>query len=191
MAGPSTTVTGLNILAGPAALYVGDYGAVEPADTAVNAAPAASAWRDLGATNDGLTVTVGQEFFVMTVDQVPDVVGRRMTQRDVRFATNLAEATLDNLAMVVNDAESASGAGYRSVTFGYGLSAMFPTYRASIVDGYAPGISKRRRFIARKVLSVESVETAYKKDGMTLYPVTFGCHFVDSNTPPTKTIDEV
>jgi hypothetical protein len=63
-----------------------------------------------------------------------------------------------------------------------------------IFDGFAPasstGVSKRRRFILRRCLSIENVEVAYKKGDMTLVPVTFGCHYIDTVTAPFKIVDE-
>jgi len=191
MAGPSATVTATAVLAGPGQIFTGAFGAAEPADTAVNSAPAASAWTDCGSTNDGLMVTVNMDFFELEVDQVPDVVGRRLTKRDAQVSTNLAEGTLANLALTLNDSTSATGAGFASLTPAFGQSAMFPTSKAVIVDGWAPTTTtaKTRRFIARKVMSISNVETAYKKDGQYLLPVTFGAMYVDASTAPFKWID--
>jgi hypothetical protein len=190
MAGPSATVTRTNILAGPGAIYSGAVGAVEPTDAAVNTTPQASAWTDAGATDDGLTITVNQEFFEIEIDQVADVVGRRLTGRSVQVSTNLAEGTLENLALAVNDSVPASGSGYKSLSLVPGQAAMVPTERAILVDGWAPGTNKRRRLIARRVLSIENVESAYKKDDKYMIPVTFGAHYVDATTSPVKWIDE-
>lgn len=191
MAGPSATVTATNVLAGPGALYTGAFGATEPADAAVNSVPAASAWTDAGSTHDGLMVTVNQEFFELEVDQVPDIVGRRLTKRDVQVQTNLAEGTLANIALTLNDSTSATGSGFATLTPSFGQSAMFPTAKAVIVDGWAPTTStaKTRRFIARKVVSIEAVETAYKKDDQYVLPVTFGAMYVDASTAPCKWVD--
>lgn len=195
MAGPNATVTRTNVLAGPGALYSGLTTATIPADTAVNAAPAVSAgWTDAGGTDDGLTVTVNQSFFEMRVDQIPDIVGRRLTERDVQVTTNLAEGTLENLAVALNDTVAASGAGFKKIDLVAGQAAMFPTYRSFLIDGWAPATtsaSKRRRVVVRRALSIENVETAYKKDEQYLIPVTFGAEFVDSTTSPVTWIDEV
>lgn len=191
MAGPNATVTRTNVLAGPGALYTGAYGATEPGDTVVNSAPAASAWTDAGGTNDGLTVTVNQTFFELEVDQVPDVMDRRLTSRDVQVTTNMAEGTLANLALTLNDSTTATGSGFAKLTPSFGQSAMFPTAKAVLVDGWAPTTTtaKTRRFIARRVLSIGNVETAYKNDGQWLLPVTFGAMYVDSSTAPCVWID--
>lgn len=189
--GVSTTTTDrTKVLAGPGTLYYGAFGATEPLDTAVGSVPASAAWTAAGPTEGGLTVTVNQSFFEMRVDQNPDIVGRRLTERDVQVSTQLAEGTLENLSLALNTSTPTTGAGYKKVSLDGGQTAMIPTEKAIIVDGYAPGSNKNRRFIARRVVSVEAVETAYQKDGMWLVPVTWGAMYVDSSTSPCDWVDE-
>lgn len=187
-------VTTANLIAGPATLYIGAYGATEPADTAVNSTPATSAWTDLGATQDGLTLAVNMEFFELEVDQVIWVMERRNSKIDPRVKTNLAEATLENFKYAMNSVgTAASGSGYKSFVPDVANSATQPTYVALIVDGWAPmvsGAGKRRRVILRKCLQMGNIETAYKKAGQTLFPVEFGIHYIDSSTTPLKIIDQ-
>jgi hypothetical protein len=191
MSGPSATVTKANVLAGPGALYWGLQAATNPADTAVNVTPQASAgWTDAGATDGGLTVTWNQSFFEKRVDQVADVVGRVLTERDVQIQTNLAEGTLENLALALNNTTASSGSGYKKLALIPGQAAMIITPIKVIVDGWAPGTNKRRRFLARSVTSIGNVESSYKKDGMFFVPVTFSAEYVDPTTSPVDTIDE-
>jgi hypothetical protein len=195
MAGPSATITKGNILAGPGALYVADdvSTVVYPADAAVNIAPAASGgWRDCGATSGGVKATVNLSYFNMTVDQVPDHVGRRLTERVAVAATSLAEATLTNYRTALNEsyAASGSGAGYTKQGVTPGQPSIFVGERAVILDGYAPGTNKRRRILIRRCTTTANVEMAYVKDGITLIPVEFSSLFVDSSTSPFDVIDE-
>lgn len=185
------------VLMGAGTLYTGDYsltGANEPLLAAVNTTPQASAWADAGYTNDGITVTWNQEFAEMEVDQVADLIGRKMVKRDVQVKANLAEATLENLVMALNSGTVTTGSGYKYFDPEYDGDELQPGYKALIFDGYAPasaaGVTKRRRLICRKVLSIENVETAYKKGDMTLIPVTFGCHYVSTTLAPYRIIDE-
>ncbi|HEX8106107.1 MAG TPA: hypothetical protein VF516_00200 [Kofleriaceae bacterium] len=186
------------VIMGAGSLYSGLYQATEPLDQAVNTSPQASAWVDAGFTNDGVTITLNQEFATMTVDQISDIIGRKMTQRDVQVKANLAEATLENLTIGLNSGTISTGSGggvnYKVYTPVFNGSELQPTYFASIFDGYAPasaaGLTKRRRFILRRVLSIDNVEVAYKKGDMTLVPVTFGCHYIDTVTAPFKIVDE-
>jgi hypothetical protein len=186
------------VIMGAGSLYTGLYQATEPLDQAVNTAPQASAWTDAGFTNDGITFTINQEFAEMTVDQISDIIGRKMTQRSLEIQANLAEATQANLTVGLNSGTITTGSGagvnYSVYTPVFNGSELQPTYFASIFDGFAPasatGVSKRRRFILRRVLSIENVEVPYKKGDMTVIPVTFGCHYIDTVTAPFKIVDE-
>lgn len=185
------------VVMGAGSMYTGPFQATEPLDTAVNVAPQASAWTDTGFTNDGLSLMLNQEFATMTVDQVSDILGRKMTQRDVQVKTNLAEVTLENLTLGLNSGTITTGAGpaaWKKYTPVFSGAELQPNYFASILDGYAPsspaGVSKRRRLIMRRCLSIDNVEVAYKKDELTLIPITLGCHFVDGSTAPFLIIDE-
>lgn len=186
-----------NLVQGPATLYIADFGATEPANSAVNSTPQASAWTDLGGTTDGVELSIQQEYKELEVDQVVDVPGRRLTKRDMSVKTNLAEATLANLAISLNDGTiSPSGSGYSGYYEpAFTDSATQPTYRALLVHGWAPGNgannqSKRRMVILRKVLSSDNVEFAYKKEDQTVFSVTWSVHYVDGSTAPFKIVDE-
>jgi len=190
----------VNLVQGPATVYIGAFEAVEPANGAVNATPQASAWTDLGGTTDGCELSINQEYKELEVDQVVDIPGRRLVKRDMSVKTNLAEPTLQNLLYALNDANGgalgASGVGY-SGTYepAFTDSATQPTYRALILHGWAPGEgagaqSKRRMVVLRKVLSSDNVEFAYKKEDQTVFSVTWSVHYVDNSTAPFKIIDE-
>jgi hypothetical protein len=186
-------VTTTNLTAGPGTLYTGTFGATEPTDAEINTTPAATAWRDVGGTSDGVTISVNQEFMALSVDQVIDVVERRRTGRDVQVSTNLAETTLENLAFVLNGGTQATGANFKSYDPDMADSATQPVYFALLFDGWAPYVAnapKRRRVVARKCINIEGVEVPYKKDAQTLYPVTFGLHYVSSSVKPFRVIDQ-
>ena len=182
------------VIMGAAKLYVGAYGAAEPADVDVNVVPQASAWTDTGFTNDGISIMINQAFANMTVDQIADIIGRKMTERDIQVKANLAEATLENLTYALNSGTITTGSGFKLYTPVFDGTELQPVYRSIILDGLAPasalGVTKRRRLILRRVLSIENVETAYKKGDMTLVPITFGCHYVDTTTAPFKIVDQ-
>lgn len=188
------TITGTNAVMGPATVYIGAFQAAEPGDASVNSTPATSAWTDLGGTNGGTTINLNQTFATMEFDQTVDMVGSREVSRDVQVVVQMAEPTLENLVYALNGGTVASGSGYKSYDPDSSILSTQPTYRALLVDGFAPssaaGATKRRRMVCRKVLSIDNVGTAFKKDGQTLFPVTFRCHFVDSSTKPFRFIDE-
>jgi hypothetical protein len=190
----------VNLVQGPATVYIGDFGADEPANGDVNATPQASAWTDVGGTTDGCELSINQEYKELEVDQVVDIPGRRLVKRDMSVKTNLAEPTLQNLLYALNDANGgalgASGTGYSGYYEpAFTDSATQPTYRALLLHGWAPGEgagnqSKRRMVILRKVLSSDNVEFAYKKEDQTVFSVTWSVHYVDGSTAPFKIVDE-
>jgi hypothetical protein len=193
-----TNGAAFQVLQGPAKLYYGTFSATaanEPGLAAINSAPQASAWTYAGFTSDGTTVTINQTFSEMRVDQLPDRVGTKMTERELQVQSNLAEATLANLSLGFNGGTVTTASGYSYYEPVYDETALQPTYIAILLDGYAPsssaGVSKRRRFLIRKALSTENVETAYKKDELTLVPVTFTSHFVSDTVAPFRIVDEV
>lgn len=187
-------VTATNLIAGPATLHVGAFGAVEPLDTAVADDLDTEVWRDLGGTNDGVTLTVSREFFRLSVDQKADSPGRRLTERDATVNTNLAEGTLENLALALGQSEDSvttggTGAtGFAAMDFADDDPGAEPDYVAVILRGRAPG-GRRRNVIVRKALSTEEVESSYVKDGQTLIPVTFSAHYVAEGVSPVHVQD--
>ncbi len=188
-------VTVANLVQGPATLYIGAFGATEPADNAVATAPASATWTDLGGTVDGAELTIKQEYKELEVDQVVDIPGRRLTKRDLTVKTKLAEPTFQNLIYSLNDGTTATGTGYSNFTPAFTDSATQPTYRALILHGWAAaagagGKSKRRMVILRRVLSSDDVELSYMKDKQTLLTVTWSVHYVSGSTAPFKIIDE-
>lgn len=176
---------------GPGTLYSGAFGAAEPADTAVASAPNGAVWTDVGGTKDGVTLTINQEFTELEVDQVVDVVGRRLTKRDMQLKTNMAEVTLENLAFASNGAATiTTGAGFKALEPANDTSATQPDYRALLFDGFAPG-GGNRRVIARRTLSTDNAEFAYSKGDQTVLSVTWSAHYVSNSVRPYKIIDEV
>src|SRR5690606_14182718 len=99
----------VNLVQGPATVYINDFGAAEPANGDVNNAPSVTAgWVDLGGTTDGCELSINQEYKELEVDQVVDIPGRRLVKRDMSVKTNLAEPTLQNLLYALNDANGGS-----------------------------------------------------------------------------------
>lgn len=169
-------VTATNLIQGPATIYHAAFGATEPADLST---AFGVGWTDLGGTKDGVELQVNKEYSVLSVDQIVDEVARRVTNRAVAVKTQLAEATLENLARSINETQPTSG----SFEADNDLDAFAPDYSAIGIDGIAPG-GFLRRIIVRKTLATDAVGTSYKKDGMTLVPVTFSGHWVSSVLAP-------
>lgn len=183
------SVTTTNLIQGPATLYSGAFGAVEPLDTAVNTTPAASAWTDLGGTQGGVKLSVDQTYSELEVDQITLRVGSRLTKQDFTIETSLAEATLENLSTTLNGGTAASGAGWKSFDPNVTSSATQPNYFACILDGYAPS-QFRRRVIGRRMLNTDSVDLDYQKDKQTLIPLKLSGHYVSSSIAPFHIVDQ-
>jgi len=187
----------INLTMGPGELYWGSTTATLPDDDEVgNRIPAITAiaeeWTDLGGTNGGVTLELSLDYTELEVDQVVDIVGRRLTKREMKLNTSLAETTLENFKIANNGGEITTVTGSHA-TFEplNDTSSATPNYISLIFDGVNGDSSKRRRVIARRVLSVAGVGQEYSKDSQTLFPVEFSCHFVDENTAPFKYIDEL
>lgn len=185
------------VLQGAGRMYTGLFsatGANEPALSAINSQPQGSAWTYTGFTSDGLTITVDQSFSEMRVDQLADRVGTKLTERQLSIQANLAEATLANLVLGMNGGTVTTAASYSYYEPVYDGSELQPIYIAVLFDGYAPsspaGVTKRRRIILRKAISTENIESSYKKDSLTLVPVTFTSHYVSDAVAPFRIVDE-
>ncbi|GAA1281534.1 hypothetical protein [Saccharothrix xinjiangensis] len=181
-------VTTANLVQGPAELYAGVFGATEPGEATVNSTPAASAWSDLGGTDGGARLNVALTYSVLTVDQLVEAAGRRLTNRDCNIATSLAEPTLENVDRMLNGGTSASGSGWKSWAPASESSATQPNYWAVLLHGWAPA-GNRRMVIGRKVLNIANMESAYTKDGKTLVPVDLATHYVSQSVPSFRVID--
>lgn len=190
-------VTVTNLIQGPGTLYKGTQftttysQAAEPGDTAVNASPSATAWTDVGGTQDGVNLEIGREYAELEVDQIVDVPERRLTKREFAIATNLAEATIENLALAMNEVAATviTGSGNKTFSPTPGSSATQPNYVPLILDGYAPS-QLRRRVIGRKMLSIDPIAIAYRKDAQAVWTVRWAGHYVDASTPLFKVIDQ-
>jgi hypothetical protein len=174
-------VTTSALTMGPGTYFDAPFGTAEPATPTT---VPATGWRDVGGTQDGIELNVSEEFTELEVDQLVDVPERRRTKRELTMTTNLAETTLDNLALAINEsAPAAAVANVQTLEPTTGLDAFRPAYRAAIFDGPGPS-GLTRRVTARKTLSTEGTTFAYKKDGQNVYSVTRTCHHVSDSIKP-------
>lgn len=187
-----STVTTGNLAMGPGTLYVGDFGATEPADTAVSSAPSSATWRDVGGTMGGITYSLQEEFTGLEVDQIPLTAESRRTGMTFEVKVKLAEVTLDNLQFALNLANSAqtSGSGYEKLSPVMDDSSATPNYKAIIFDGIGVN-GKRRRVIVRKVLNTDTVAIEATKDGQQGFQCTLKAHYVSSSIKPFDVVDQV
>lgn len=166
-----TTIIPSEVLQGPADIFGGLFGAVEPANA--EAVIDSAVWEFLGATDGGATVTIGQTYTPMMVDQVALAVGSRLTEQSGTLATSLAQATLKNLKRALNDPT------LTGTTFGLKskISNVEPAYRAYLLKGLSPEGTPRLVFV-RRALSTENVALAWTKGDKTMIPVTFSAFYI-------------
>jgi len=168
-------VTVSNLLMGPAKLSTGVVGATESTS---NATALGAGWTDVGGTEGGCTLTIDQTFTPLgPIDQIVIAAGARRTAVGVKVKTNLAEATLANLRVALNQAVNAA----TFVEIDGDASNVDPNYQAVCLEGMRPGGAGPRRVFVRRTLSTDSIGVPFLKDGMTLFPVTFEAYYVSSS----------
>jgi hypothetical protein len=185
------TATVANLIQGPGNLYSGAFGAAEPADASSNnAPPSTGAWTDAGGTLAGVALTITRTYVELAVDQIIDVPGRRQTKREFSVTTELAEATLANLALAGNNDSAASTAVATSIYEpNLGVASTQPVYAALIFDGFAPS-GFNRRFVVRKALQTAPVVSKYSKVDQTVFTVVFEAHYVSATVKPFRILDQ-
>ena len=171
-------VTATNLIQGPATLWLATFGTAEPATIAT---AFGAGWADVGGTSDGVQFAVELELSELSVDQIIDIPGQRVTKRVSKVKTKLAEVTLTNLALSLN--ELAATVASNKFTPSNTIAAAPPAYAAVALEGLAPGGFKRRVFV-RKALQIGNLEIDHKKDAQALIPVEFVGHYVSSSITP-------
>lgn len=163
------------------------YAPVGTSDATVVATglPVWTSWTDVGATDGGVQMSIAKDYANHTVDQVADWVASSITERHVTLQTNVVEsANLAKLSLVNNGGVSASvNASWDKYEPNVDLIATQETYIAVAVEGKTLA-GKSCIIVARRVLNVDSVSWEFKKDGKTMYSLSFAGHYVDDTTAP-------
>lgn len=160
------------ILSGAGTLYVAPANESKPD---VDATPAGN-WEEMGETNDGVTVTYTQEQEKKFTDQRTGAVKVLRTEEGLMVETDLAQATLENLAQVMggltvtDNAPGASTIGTREMGMYQGgdVSEYALLFRADSPYGDYPA----QYYIPRGVFSGEA-GMEYKKDDQVYIPFAF------------------
>lgn len=191
------TVTAYNVCQGPADVYLAAFGTTEPADSAatVAAGPPPAPWTGIGGTEIGVTVEVDATYGDIKVDQLIDVIGTRVTDRQITIKTQMKEATLANFNQAVNNLMTITpSASYTTADPLTASSATQPQYTAVMVDGWAPTLASsqpaRRRFIIRKCVSKPKAQFLYQKDKAAIFDVTWQAYYVSATTPIFHIVDQ-
>jgi len=191
-------ITPSNIVMGPASLYYALFGATEPAYSAITSPPNSAVWTDVGGTADGSSVLLEIEHSLtdISVEQLIDRVGARVTKRVIQVTAALEEATLENMQLAMNQLATISpGSGYSVLDLTTGVSSPQPQYMALLIDGWAPTtgtdeVECRRRAIVRKCLSSSKVDLEYEKTKPVLYNTTWSAYWVSSSVSPVEIVDQ-
>ena len=184
------------LVLGPCDLYVGPYGAAEPPDSAITPTPMPPGfpWLDVGGTDGGVTFSVELTLTALVADQVTMDLGARVTETKMSVAGKLAQMTLDNFQVALNQIGSITqGAGYRTLDIGAGITTTQPNYSALIIDGWAPEQpigAMRRRIIVRKVLSQPKASLVYDKKSQQSYDCTWATYFISGSVDAVHIVDQ-
>ena len=162
------------------------------------AASGSTNWRDVGYTSEGFEISYEPQYGEVEVDQLLDSARIFKTQLRVMLRTSMNEGTLENVriafgqgtATQTNSVYNSSSTRANASTYGAdatgtnvlglaaGALAEAPVERSLIAVGPAPsqsGKSTERVYLARRVLSMETVSHALRRNESTVYPVTFRC----------------
>lgn len=183
---------------GPAYVYTALFPATEPAYTALTSPPNSAVWTDVGGTVDGSSVLLEVEHGLtdIHVEQLLDPVGGRVTKRVIQVTAALAEASLANLALAMNQMITFSpGTGYTVGDLVTTAASSQPTYVAILIDGWAPTTGTdeaacRRRLIIRKCLSSSKVDFEYEKTKANVFNCTFTGYWISGSLSPIELIDQ-
>jgi hypothetical protein len=125
-------VTITNLIEGPAQMWVGVFGTTEPTG---NGVAVGAGWVDVGGTDGGVNAEIQQTYDRMTVDQVAGGVDARLVDQISKIGTNLAEATLANFRVALNQLVSAA----TFVEVDPTLTGTSPNFQAVLLRGMRPG----------------------------------------------------
>ena len=138
-----------------------------------------SGWTNVGYTANGLELTFQPAFGEVKVDQILDVAKLYKQGMKVELKTTFAEATLQNLLVAT---AATKPIGTDTVTGGDSLELLsgelgeYPIERSLIAVGasvQADASTVERIYQAHRVLSIQNVTVAAKRDTATEFEVTF------------------
>jgi hypothetical protein len=189
-----TRGTSSNIIVGAAALFAFNEGEMTDNDLAVAQTGTAYKeslssdpnFRNVGYTSNGLELTFAPDFGEVSVDQVLDVAKLYKQGMTVNLNTSFAEATLENLLLVLARPKTDAYVGNPALPIGaedtLNLSAgelgecPIETGLVAVGPGTgdcAAGTSIERIYVAYRAISIDSVSVSAKRDEATMFDVSF------------------
>lgn len=165
--------SGTNVKTGPGLIYVAPVGTSEPT-TASAALP--SAWRPIGYTEEGVTISYGINNEPIEVAEEFDPLRYETTSREGSVSFSMAEVKRDNLALVLNKGANDGLTGsIEPPAPGSEVRVMIAldTAGAPATPNTAPGTTNAR-WVFRQTLQAETIEMARgKAPSKALIPATF------------------
>lgn len=148
-----------------------------------------ASWTDVGFTSAGLELSYEPNFGEITVDQSLDAARLFKQSQKVTLKTEFAEASLQNLFVVMNQASSTLSGTAVSDTTGSTLNTQsleivggslgdYPVERSLIAVGQAPRVAggtanSERIYYGARVMSIDTSAHSLKRDAGTFFPVSF------------------
>lgn len=127
---------------------------------------------NVGGTRGGLTFTSEREFLELDdIDQEIGTVEAKKTKERYTVKTELAEATLENIKAVLGLSTAIAEGPPRVLEFGGDAD---PSAVQLEIYGTAPN-GYQRKVTLYKTKAIETGDVAFKKDELTVIPVTFLC----------------
>jgi hypothetical protein len=190
-----TRGTSANIIVGAAALFAFKEGEMADANLplATNGtayketlSSATGTFRNVGYTSNGIELTFAPDFGEVSVDQVLDVAKLYKQGMTVNLNTSFAEATLENLLLVL--ARPTTDAYIAPSNFPIGQEDTLNLSAGNIGDcpietglvAVGPGTGDcevgsaiERIYVAYRAISIDSVTVAAKRDAATMFDVSF------------------
>lgn len=158
------------ILVGPLWLYYGDTGASFPT---IDEDPQTATWTDMGETDGGATVTLGQSVEEHRTDQHTGPVKASRSEESVVIEISLVSGTLETLALamendVITTSATATAAGYKSLQLYRGL---YVDEHAFLIRGKSAYMDANAQYEIPRGYIAGDLEREYVKDSKTLLPI--------------------
>lgn len=142
-------------------------------------------WTDVGPTDGGIQLAIAKDYANHEIDQTPDWVASTITARRMTLQSSLvASASHTTLSLVNNGGVIAStNPSWTSYEPNTDLISKQEEYIMVAVEGVSL-TGKPVIDVVRRVLNVDSVAFEYKKDGKTMFGLSFAGHFVSDTVAP-------
>lgn len=133
---------------------------------------------DIGATQEGATLSWEPDMVDIEVDQFGDAAKVVQSMVKVSLQTTLAEATLENLVLAwgLNATDDLSSGG-GTKTLNIPIYSVYPEEHTVVIVGNAPGstasVTKTRTYTTHRAVQYSASEHALKRSENTSFPVDF------------------